>query len=74
MEEAKREKIVLAINTSGFLGVRNKYCSSSARNIPADNHKCYRNWSASSSEMETDIILNMFLKAEWYMGFAIKSC
>ena len=51
-----------------FLGVRNKYCSSCARNIPADKHQCYRNWSASSSEMETDIILEGFLEAERVHG------
>ncbi len=51
-----------------FLGVRNKYCSSCARNIPVDKHRCYRNWSASSSEMETDIILEGFLEAERVHG------
>ena len=51
-----------------FLGVRNKYCSSCARNIPADKHQCYRNWSASSSEMETDISLERFLEAERVHG------
>ena len=51
-----------------FLGVRNKYCSACARNIPRDKHQCYRNWSASSSEMETDTILEGFLEAERVHG------
>ena len=51
-----------------FLGARNKYCSSCARNIPADKHQCYRNWSTSSLEMETDIILEGFLEAERVHG------
>ncbi len=40
-----------------YLGVRNKYCSSCAQGISRDKHHCFLNWSASSSEMETDIIL-----------------
>ena len=44
-----------------YLGVRNKYCSACAGNIPRDKHK---NWDRSSSEMETDIILEGFLEAE----------
>lgn len=39
-----------------YIGVRNKYCVSCAKNIPKDRHTCYKNWDASSSEMETDII------------------
>ena len=37
--------------------VRNKHCHACARGIPQKDHACYKNWSASSSEMETDIIL-----------------
>lgn len=48
------------------LGVRNKYCAACARNIP--NHTCYRNWSSSSSEMESDIIPEGFLQAEQTHG------
>ncbi len=51
-----------------FIGVRNKYCSACARNIPTDKHKCYRNWNRSSSEMETDIILDGFMEAERVHG------
>lgn len=51
-----------------YLGVRNKYCQSCARKIPQESHDCYLNWSASSSEMETDIILEGFLEAERVHG------
>lgn len=46
------------------LGVRNKYCYACTQNIPKEKHVCYKNWSASSSEMETDIILEGFCAAE----------
>ena len=46
------------------IGVRNKYCVSCSKNIPQDKHICYKNWSESSSQMETDIILEGFLQAE----------
>ena len=57
-----------------YLGVRNKFCHACARNIPRNKHTCYRNWSWSSSEMESDVILEWFLEAEWvhrvcYMEF-----
>ena len=51
-----------------YIGVRNKYCSACTRNIPRDKHVCFRNWSESSSEMETDIILEGFLEAERVHG------
>jgi len=47
-----------------FIGVRNKFCSACAGNILTDKHKCYRNWNRSSSEIETDIILDGFMEAE----------
>ena len=50
------------------IGVRNKYCSACAQGIPSEKHKCFKNWNASSSEMETDIILDGFLKAEQTHG------
>ena len=50
------------------LGVRNKYCSACTFGIPKDKHKCYKNWSSSSSEMEPDIILEGFLAAEKLHG------
>ncbi len=51
-----------------FIGVRNKYCTACARNIPRDKHTCYKNWNKSSSEMETDILLEGFLQAEQVHG------
>lgn len=59
--------IVIGKETGKLLhvGVRNKFCHACARQIP---HICYRNWSDSSSEMETDIILEGFLEAERVHG------
>ena len=51
-----------------YLGVRNKYSSACARGISPRKHTCYRNWDKSSSEMETDIILEGFLEAERVHG------
>ena len=50
------------------IAVRNKYCHACARQISQKDHTCYRNWAASSSEMETDIILEGFLEAERMHG------
>ena len=50
------------------IGVRNKYCTACAHNIPKENHNCFRNWDASSSEMETDILLEGFMQAERVHG------
>ena len=50
------------------IGVRNKHCHACATGIPQKDHVCYKNWSASSSEMETDIILDGFLEAEKVHG------
>ncbi len=50
------------------VGVRNKFCSACAQDSPQGKHHCYKNWSASSSEMETDIILEGFLQAERVPG------
>ena len=47
-----------------YIGVRNKYCSACAQGVSRDKHQCFKNWNASSSEMESDIILEGFLKAE----------
>ncbi len=33
------------------VGVRNKFCSACAQNIPKEKHHCFKNWEASSSEM-----------------------
>ena len=50
------------------MGVHNNFCSASAQDIPKDKHHCYNNWEASSSDMETDIILEGFLDAEKVHG------
>ena len=47
-----------------YIGVRNKYCTACTQGIPKDKHDCYKNWDESSSQMETDIILEGFLAAE----------
>ena len=49
-----------------YIGVRNKYCHACARGIP--DHICFKNWTESSSEMETDIILEGFIEAERVHG------
>ena len=51
-----------------FIGVRNKFCTACTRNIPRDKHVCYKNWDKSSSEMETDIILEGFSEDEQVHG------
>ena len=51
-----------------FLGVRNKFCYACSRGISREKHQCFLNWTASSSEMETDIILEGFLEAERVHG------
>ena len=51
-----------------YIGVCNKFCTACARNIPQENHQCFRNWNASSSEMETDIIVEGFIEAERVHG------
>ncbi len=50
------------------MGVRNKFCSACAQNIPKDKHRCFKNWETSSSEMETDAIVEGFLLAEKVHG------
>ena len=51
-----------------YIGVRNKYCTACRQGIPHEQHMCYKNWDASSSEMETDIILEGFKQAEQVHG------
>jgi hypothetical protein len=46
------------------IGVRNKYCTACAQGSPSDKHVCYKNWEGSSSEMETDIVIEAFKAAE----------
>lgn len=60
-----------------FLGVRNKFCSACTivknRGSFLPDSKCYRNWSDSSTGMESDIITEGFRQSEaiyglWYMS------
>ncbi len=51
-----------------YIGVRNKYCAACAQGILKENHQCYKNWNASSSEMESDILLKGFSQAEHVHG------
>ena len=51
-----------------FIGVRNKYCHACALGMKENDHACFRNWNSSSSEMETDIVLEGFLEAERVHG------
>ena len=63
--------IILGKETGKLLhiGVRNKYCVSCSKNIPQDKHICYKNWSESSSQMETDIIWTDFSRLKKSMEF-----
>ena len=51
-----------------FIGIRNKYCHACALEVKEKDHACFRNWDASSSEMETDIVLEGFMEAERVHG------
>ena len=55
-----------------FVGIRNKVCIVCSRaknkNVPADHHKCYKNWEGSSQAMEADIIVEGFNQAEEMHG------
>ena len=68
---AKSGVAIIAGKQTGKLlhiGVRNKFCAACSRNTPQENHACFRNWSKSSSEMESDIILQGFMEAEKVHG------
>ena len=58
--------VIIGKNTGKllFMGVRNKFCTACTLGHSKDNHACYKNWDKSSSEMETDILLEGFCKAE----------
>ena len=50
------------------IGIQNKFCTACAHNIPKDKHRCLKNWDASSSEMETDVVVEGFTEAERVHG------
>ena len=62
----------VAIIIGNFMGVRNKYCATCFRaektNEEPQKHHCFKNWSGSSSSMESDIIVEGFQKAESQHG------
>ena len=51
-----------------YIGVRNKFCTACAQGIPPEKHVCFKNWTAASSQMETDIIVEGFKEAERVHG------
>ena len=50
------------------IGVRNKFCTSCACNIPQEQCTCFNNWTESSSQMQTDVIVEGFMEAERVHG------
>ena len=50
------------------VGVRNIFCTACTQGVPQDNHECFNNWAESSSQMESDIILEGFKQAEAVHG------
>lgn len=62
--------IILGRRTGKLLhiGIRNKYCTACTQGVPKEKHDCYKNWDQSSSQMETDIILEGFQQAETSHG------
>ena len=50
------------------IGVRNKFCTACTQGIPKEKHVCFKNWDASSSHMETDIIVQGFCESEHVHG------
>lgn len=58
--------VIIGMKTKKLLhiGVRNKFCTACIQGHAKDSHVCYKNWDKSSSEMESDIILEGFCKAE----------
>ncbi len=52
------------------IGVRNKYCTACTQGVPQEKHECFKNWSESSSQMESNIILEGFQQKQ-FMGSGI---
>ncbi len=51
-----------------YIGVRKKFCSACAQGIAPEKHMCFKNWEASSSQMEPDIVVEGFKDAERVHG------
>ena len=50
------------------IGVRNKYCTACTQGVSPNQHICFKNWNESSSQMESDIILEGFKQSEEVHG------
>ena len=50
------------------IGVRNKYCTAFTQGVSPNQHICFKNWNESSSQMESDIILEGFKQSEEVHG------
>ena len=44
--------------------IQEQVCTACTQNIPKEKHAWFKNWNASSSEMEADIIVEGFINAE----------
>ena len=51
-----------------YVGVRNKYCTACTQGVSKEKHQCFKNWDLSSSQMESDIILEGFKQAGRFIG------
>lgn len=62
--------VIIGMKTKKLLhvGIRNKFCTACVQGHAKESHVCYKNWDKSSSEMESDIILEGFCKAEQTHG------
>ncbi len=43
-----------------YIDIKNKYCSLCCEGVSLNEHICYKNWSGSSSSMESSIICEGF--------------
>jgi len=46
-----------------FIGIRNKYCVICQRSESKNENECFLNWTKASTSMETDGIVEGFLKS-----------
>ena len=49
--------VAIILGKAIHIGMQNKFCTACSRNIPKEELNCFKNWNASSSEMEVDIIV-----------------
>ena len=61
--------VIIGQETGKLLfGVCNKYCAACNQGLSREKHHCFKNWDESSSQMESDIILEGFKQAEAVHG------